>query len=56
MTFLTTRRNTTHPLAAGPPALTELKRVRQVLQERGVESEAHPVLQVAWSKRERQPL
>jgi hypothetical protein len=26
-----------------------------VLQERGVDSETHPALQAAWSKRERQP-
>ena len=43
-------------LRRGPPALSQLKRVRQVLQERGVESETHPVLHAAWSKRERQPL
>jgi RpiR family carbohydrate utilization transcriptional regulator len=41
-------------LRRGPPALRQLNRARQVLQERGVESETHPVLQVAWSKRERQ--
>ena len=41
-------------LRRGPPALSQLKRVRQVLHERGVESETHPVLQQAWSKRERQ--
>jgi len=41
-------------LRRGPPAMSQLKRVRQVLQERGVESE-HPALRAAWSKRERQP-
>jgi hypothetical protein len=30
--------------------LRQLKRVRQVLQERGVDSETHPVLERAWSK------
>ena len=30
-------------LRRGPPALRQLKRVRQVLQERGVDSETHPV-------------
>ncbi len=43
-------------LRRGPPAMSQLKRVRQVLQERGVDSETHPALQAAWSKRERQPL
>src|SRR6266567_291887 len=37
-------------LRRGPPALRQLKRVRQVLQERGVDSETHPVLERAWSK------
>jgi len=36
-------------LRRGPPALRQLKRVRQVLQERGVDSETHPVLERAWS-------
>ena len=31
-------------LAPRPAALRQLKRVRQVLQERGVDSETHPVL------------
>ena len=39
-------------LRRGPPALRQLKRVRQVLQERGVDSETHPVLERAWSKGE----
>ena len=43
-------------LRRGPPAMSQLKRVREVLQERGVDSETHPALQAAWSKRERQPL
>ncbi len=43
-------------LRRGPPALGQLKRVRQALQERGVDSETHPALQAAWSKRERQPI
>ena len=42
-------------LRRGPLALRQLKRVRDVLQERGVDSDSHPVLEVAWSKRERQP-
>jgi len=42
-------------LRRGPPALRQLKRVRQVLQERGVDSETHPVLERAWSKGEVQP-
>jgi hypothetical protein len=42
-------------LRRGPPALSQLKRVRQVLQERGVDGDTHPVLRAAWSKRERQP-
>ncbi|TMH10404.1 MAG: MurR/RpiR family transcriptional regulator [Betaproteobacteria bacterium] len=41
-------------LRRGPPALRQLKRVRQVLQERGVDSETHPVLERAWSKGELQ--
>jgi RpiR family carbohydrate utilization transcriptional regulator len=36
-------------LRRGPPALRQLKRVRQVLQERGVDGETHPVLERAWS-------
>jgi RpiR family transcriptional regulator, carbohydrate utilization regulator len=43
-------------LRRGPPALRQLKRVRDVLQERGVDSDSHPVLEAAWSKRERRPL
>jgi RpiR family carbohydrate utilization transcriptional regulator len=43
-------------LRRGPPAMSQLKRVRQVLQERGVDSETHPALQAAWSKPERRPL
>ncbi len=43
-------------LRRGPPALTQLKRVRDVLRERGVDSDSHPVLEAAWSKRERQSL
>src|SRR5207302_310615 len=42
-------------LRRGPPALRQLKRVRQVLQERGVDSETHPVLERAWSNGEVQP-
>jgi RpiR family carbohydrate utilization transcriptional regulator len=42
-------------LRRGPPALRQLKRVRQVLQERGVDSETHPVLERAWSTDEVQP-
>jgi RpiR family carbohydrate utilization transcriptional regulator len=42
-------------LRRGPSALNHLKRVRRVLQERGVDSETHPVLQWAWSKAERSP-
>ncbi len=42
-------------LRRGPPALRQLKRVQQVLQERGVDSETHPVLQWAWSNGEVQP-
>jgi RpiR family carbohydrate utilization transcriptional regulator len=41
-------------LRRGPPALRQLKRVRDVLQERGVDSDSHPVLEAAWSKREKQ--
>jgi len=40
-------------LRRGATALGRLKRVRQVLQERGVDSESHPALQWAWSKSER---
>jgi D-arabinose 5-phosphate isomerase GutQ len=43
-------------LRRGPPALTQLKRIRDVLRERGVDSDSHPVFEAAWSKRERQPL
>ena len=43
-------------LRRGPLALRQLKRVRDVLRERGVDSDSHPVLEAAWSKRERQPL
>ncbi len=43
-------------LRRGPPALRQLKRVRDVLQERGVDSDSHPVLEAAWSKREKHPL
>jgi RpiR family carbohydrate utilization transcriptional regulator len=43
-------------LRRGPPALRQLKRVRDVLQERGVDSDSHPVLEAAWSKREKQSL
>ena len=42
-------------LRRGPPALRQLKRVRQVLQERGVDSETHPVLERAWSNGDAQP-
>jgi RpiR family carbohydrate utilization transcriptional regulator len=42
-------------LRRGAPALARLKRVREVLQERGVDSEAHPALQWAWSKAELNP-
>ena len=42
-------------LRRGPPALRQLKRVRQVLQERGVDSETHPVLRWAWSNGEEKP-
>jgi len=40
-------------LRRGSPALDRLKRVRQVLQERGVDSASYPALQWAWSKAER---
>jgi RpiR family carbohydrate utilization transcriptional regulator len=42
-------------LRRGPSALIQLKRVRQVLQERGIDSESHPALQWAWSRAERSP-
>ena len=42
-------------LRRGAPALRRLKRVQQVLRERGVDSETHPVLQWAWSNGEVQP-
>src|SRR5207244_8148895 len=42
-------------LRRGPPALRQLKRVRQVLQERGVDSETHPALDRAWSNGEVPP-
>jgi len=41
-------------LRRGPSAVNRLKRVRRVLQERGVDSESHPALQWAWSKAERE--
>ena len=41
-------------LRRGPSAVSRLKRVRRVLQERGIDSEIHPALQWAWSKDERQ--
>jgi RpiR family carbohydrate utilization transcriptional regulator len=37
-------------LRRGPPALSQLKRVRDVLRERGVDSDSHPVLEVAWKR------
>ena len=40
-------------LRRGATALGQLERVRKVLQEHGVDSENHPVLQLAWSKDER---
>jgi RpiR family carbohydrate utilization transcriptional regulator len=43
-------------LRRGPQALRQLKRVRDVLQERGADSDSHPVLEAAWSKREKHPL
>jgi RpiR family carbohydrate utilization transcriptional regulator len=42
-------------LRRGAPAMKHLRRVRKVLQERGVDSESHPVLQRAGSKNERSP-
>jgi len=42
-------------LRRGPSALDRLRRVRQVLQERGVDSDSHPALQWAWSRAERSP-
>ena len=39
-------------IAARRAGARQLKRVREVLQERGVDSESHPVLQWAWSKAE----
>ena len=40
-------------LRRGATALDQLDRVRKVLQERGVESNDHPVLKLAWSQDER---
>jgi RpiR family carbohydrate utilization transcriptional regulator len=42
-------------LRRGAPALKHLRRVRKVLQERGVDSESHPVLQGSWPKGELSP-
>ena len=41
-------------LRRGPSAVKRLRRVRRVLQERGIDSESHPALQWAWSKAERE--
>ncbi|MCC6195954.1 MAG: hypothetical protein IT518_15970 [Burkholderiales bacterium] len=40
-------------LRRGASALNRLKRVQQVLEERGIDSERHPALEWAWSKAER---
>ncbi|HLI11090.1 MAG TPA: SIS domain-containing protein [Alphaproteobacteria bacterium] len=39
----------------GPPAIAMLKRFHDVLRERGVDSEAHPVLKQVWSKMKASP-
>lgn len=40
-------------LRRGPAAIRQLRRVREVLQEHGVDAEGHAALQWAWSKAER---
>jgi RpiR family transcriptional regulator, carbohydrate utilization regulator len=40
-------------LLLGPAAIDGLMRIREVLQQRGVDSEGHPALRWGWSKAER---